>query len=95
MVGLVTTGQSTQQSAANPLVHYSERTVRRWNNRFQEEGYDGLKTRPRSGCPRKVSPEDVALIRASLLARPFATCQEVVLELLPHLVPHMKTVHRR
>lgn len=77
------------------MVGFSAKTVDRWEQRFQEDGFAGLKTKPRSGRPKSVSDEDVELLRASILAMPFRTLQDIVLELTPHLVDKMKTVYRR
>lgn len=94
MVGLGRQG-NVRQAARNPLVHYSERTVARWNLRFEEEGYDGLKTRQRSGRPKVVSEEDVMILRALVLARPLDHVNTIVLENLPHLAGSMKAVYKR
>lgn len=59
------------------------------------EGYDGLKTKPRSGRPKVVLDADAMLIRATLMARPFDSLREIVMELTPHLAPHMRSVYER
>ncbi|KAK3917603.1 Transposable element Tc3 transposase [Frankliniella fusca] len=84
-----------QQIAAHPDVHYTWETVRYWICRYEAEGYEGLKTRPRSGRTRVVADDDTLLITATVLARPKDTVQEKVQELTPHLAPHIDTVYKR
>jgi transposase len=87
--------QGQDRAARHPVVHYSGRTVNRWNRRFEGEGYEGLKTRPRSGRPRAVSEEDLEVLRGHMLGRPLAHLKEIVREHMPHLLQSMRTVYRR
>lgn len=95
MVGLHEAGMDSGQVAAQPGVEFSARTVRRWANRFEAEGCQGLKTRPRPGRRKVVTQEEVQLLSASIMADPFRSLRDVVMELTPHLAPHMKTVYER
>ena len=98
MVGLGRAGGAYANTAAianHPEVHYSERTVSRWVTRYEEEGYDGLNTRPRSGRPKVITEEEDLLIRGTALARPFDSVKTIVRELAPHLMEHLKTVYDR
>lgn len=60
-------------------VQLDDETVRRWIKRFNEEGVEGLKERPRSGRPATYSQEEVslaiqtALMDPQTLALPFAS----------------------
>jgi transposase len=57
--------ETAAASAAHPAVAMSERTVYRWRKRFAEEGYEGLKTRAKTGRPKISTPaQDVALVAA-------------------------------
>lgn len=87
--------QNVAIAARNPLVHYSEPTVHRWNRRFDEEGYEGLKTRHRSGRPKTVSDEDIVILRALVLARPMDHLKSIIQEDMPHLIQHMRAVYAR
>lgn len=87
--------QGAARAARHPVVDYSGRTVNRWNARFQEEGYEGLKTKPRSGRPKVVSDEDIFVLRGLMLGHPLNHLKDVVREFMPHLVPSMRTVYRR
>jgi transposase len=50
MIWLSIRGLTASEIAA--LFEYDPRTVRRWINRYNEEGVAGLEDRPRSGAPR-------------------------------------------
>jgi transposase-like protein len=50
MIWLSLRGLTASEIAA--LFEYDPRTVRRWINRYNEEGVAGLEDRPRSGAPR-------------------------------------------
>ena len=41
--------------------------VFKWLNRYNEEGFEGLKDRPRSGQPKKLTPEQEADFRNRVL----------------------------
>ncbi|HET8845267.1 MAG TPA: helix-turn-helix domain-containing protein [Ktedonobacteraceae bacterium] len=51
-------------------VQLDDETVRRWIKRFNEEGVEGLKERPRSGRPATYSQEEVSLIMQTALTDP-------------------------
>ena len=97
MVGLSRSGVYANAAAIanHPEVHYSGRTVSRWVQRYADEGYEGLNTRPRSGRPKVITVEDDLLIQATALARPFDPVKDIVRELAPHLMEHIKTVYAR
>ena len=95
MVGLAEQQGNVVQAARNPLVHYSQRTVQRWNDRFQEEGYDGLRTRQRSGRPKIMTEEELMNLRALAMANPLLHLKDIVREHMPHLVDHMRAVYQR
>ena len=50
MIWLSLRGLAASEIAA--LFEYDPRTVRRWINRYNDEGVTGLEDRPRSGAPR-------------------------------------------
>lgn len=56
--------------------------VRRWCRRFELEGYEGLKTRPRSGQPRLASQQQNQIlidgVRANRCQAVRTTIQEVI-----------------
>jgi transposase len=45
-------------------------TVRRWIHRFDRQGVDGLKDRPRGGRPPTYTPEEVGEVVAASLTKP-------------------------
>ena len=77
------------------VAHLSLQSVRRWKMRFQNVGYDGLKTRPKSGRPKVIEDEERLLILATVMARPFDAVKEIVQELTPQLQPNMRSIYRR
>jgi transposase len=46
----------------------SRRIVNEWVKRFNEEGLDGLKEKPRSGRPRALSPEQLKKLKAYVVS---------------------------
>jgi transposase len=48
----------------------NEKTVRKWLNRFAEQGPSGLEDAPRSGAPSRYTPEVKARIIAAALSHP-------------------------
>ena len=57
MVLRVKEGASTTRLAKELHVHHT--TVSNWVKRFNREGFDGLRDRPRSGRPPKISHEEL------------------------------------
>jgi len=53
-----------EEIARRPEVDMSERTIRRWVNRFNVSGFEGLKTRAIPGRNRVTTPEQDAAIAA-------------------------------
>jgi transposase len=51
-------------------IHLDDETVRRWIKRFNEQGIEGLKERPRSGRPAVYSQEEVSLAVQTALTDP-------------------------
>lgn len=52
------------------MVGLDEKTVRKWLNRFTEQGPSGLEDAPRSGAPSRYTPEVRAQIIAAALTNP-------------------------
>lgn len=46
----------------------TERSIRNWVKRFEQEGEDGLNDKPRSGRPVKLPPEQAAELKAKIAA---------------------------
>jgi transposase len=61
-------GQTVQQIAAELRV--GTKLVRRWIERFNVAGLNGLADQPRSGRPPRYSPEQVGLVVATALTNP-------------------------
>jgi len=53
-------------SKASRELHRTKAWASKWLKRFPSEGIDGLRTRPRSGRPSKLSPEVIQSIRREL-----------------------------
>lgn len=68
-IKLVLQGQSTQEVAE--AVGVSVPTIRAWLRRYQNQGPDGIRDRPRSGRPRKANKHCVDLLEAALAETPF------------------------
>lgn len=77
IIGLAADGLHAPAIAAQ--VQLDDETVRRWIKRFNEEGVEGLKERPRSGRPATYSQQEIslavqtALIDPQTLDLPFAS----------------------
>lgn len=56
-------GDGVRPSAVSRELHRTKPWASKWLERFQKEGVDGLKTRPRSGRPPRLSTEVVQGIR--------------------------------
>lgn len=67
-----------------------ERYLRRWQQRYLEEGRDGLCDRPRSGRPRKVTPEVDAIIVDALAQSPFDVDIPIGVWTIPALREHLQ-----
>jgi transposase len=52
------------------IVRMSDQAVRTWLKRYQAEGIEGLRDRPRPGTPSKVTPEYVEKLEAAVRRRP-------------------------
>ena len=63
-------GYEVAQIAA--ILEYDEATVRRWIERFEAEGLEGLQDRPRSGRPRSAGAAAQGSVRRALEAGPEA-----------------------
>ncbi len=61
-------GRSVPQAA--PAIGLSERKLRNWVHRFNADGIDGLRDRPRSGRPSFLTQEQKALLKARIEAGP-------------------------
>lgn len=69
--------------------------MKKWANRGDEEGLDGMKTRPKTGRPRATTRElDVDVI-ASVEAQPMRGVSNVVREMHPDYPASMDTARRR
>lgn len=68
IIGLAADGLHAPAIAAQ--VQLDAETVRRWIKRFNEEGVEGLKERPRSGRPAIYSQEEVSLAVQTALTDP-------------------------
>lgn len=65
---LVAGGLSFTRAAA--LIGCSRKSLRRWAQRFQAEGRDGLVDHPRAGRPRKLDTAAQTLLETALAASP-------------------------
>jgi transposase len=62
-------GKKPAREIANKLDR-SVAWVFKWLNRYNEDGFEGLKDRPRSGQPKKLTPEEEADFRDRVLQGP-------------------------
>jgi putative transposase len=53
-----------------------------WKNRFEKAGLQGLRTKPRSGKPRKLSDKDIAKIKETLEKNPYGWGSKSVREMI-------------
>lgn len=67
-----------------------EKYLRRWQLRYLEEGRDGLCDRPRSGRPRKVTPEIEAIIVDALERTPLDVDIPMAIWSIPALQEHLQ-----
>jgi transposase len=68
IIGLAADGLHAPAIAAQ--VQVDDESVRRWIKRFNEEGVEGLKERPRSGRPATYSQEEISLAVQTALTDP-------------------------
>jgi transposase len=68
IIWLASGGQTASAIAAR--VHLDGETVRKRIRRFNAEGLDALKDRPRSGHPFTYTPEQIATVIATALTKP-------------------------
>ena len=67
--------QASQGVSAHQIalrMHISDTTVRRWIQRFNEQGLDGLLDQPRTGAPHQYAPEVRARVLATARTKPAA-----------------------
>jgi putative transposase len=57
---------------------HSHATVLKWTERFEEEGLEGLKDKPRSGKPPKIPKERMERIRKKVEGKDFWTSKQVM-----------------
>jgi len=78
-------------------------TVRLWIRRFNADGVEGLRDRPRSGHPRTYTPEQVSAVIAAALSQPQELGQPFASWTLDRLetylnevkgIPHQTQSHR-
>lgn len=68
----------------------SERSLRRWQDRYLQEGRDGLCDRPRTGRPRKVTPDVEAIIVDALERSPLDVDIPMAVWSIPALQEHLR-----
>jgi len=73
-------GESTRSVARR--FGFSQGKVIYWKHRFEKEGLEGLRTRPRSGKPRKLSDESIAEIKEKLESSPYGWETKSVREMI-------------
>ncbi len=76
MVMGVLNDKSTRQVAAD--LHCPQPNIVYWKRRFEEEGLDGLKDRPRSGRPPKVSSWKLERVKTLIEKKQCWTTTEVM-----------------
>lgn len=76
MVMGVVDGKTTRQVAAD--LHCPQPNVVYWKRRFEEEGLDGLRDRPRSGRPPKVASWKLERIKTLIEKKQCWTATEVM-----------------
>lgn len=91
IVGMWEAGRSVLDIA--DAVGRGEDCVRRWIQRFQEEGEDGLKCRPKRGQPKKTTAEQDLQIMEANSRNPFLSATAIGREL--HLPVAAVTIRRR
>jgi len=76
MVMGVLDGKTTRQVATD--LHCPQPNVVYWKRRFEEEGVDGLKDRPRSGRPPKVACWRLECVKTLIKEKQYWTATEVM-----------------
>ena len=67
-IRLIVMGQTVPQAA--PMVGLKERQVRNWVRRFQAEGFEGLRDRPRPGQPKHLPTKKEEAFKACIRRPP-------------------------
>ena len=95
ILGLYSSGESVAAIVARPDVSVCERTVKRWVNRFDEGGFEGLKTKPKSGRNKVTTPQQDEQIVNQVIAAPLTPAVSTVRDALPDVNISKATVYRR
>jgi putative transposase len=59
------------------IMRTTERTVYTWKKRYEREGFEGLKTRKKTGRNRRLSDDDLKDLKRRLKERDYWTTREV------------------
>jgi putative transposase len=59
------------------IMRTTERTVYTWKKRYEREGFEGLKTRKKTGRNRRLSDDDLEDLKRRLKQRDYWTTREV------------------
>ena len=62
--------QTSHMCDAARALGTDKHTIRRWSRRFLSAGLPGLRDKPRSGAPRRLTPEQIATIVHTALTPP-------------------------
>jgi len=90
IIALLADGQHAPARAAQLQV--DDETVRRWLKRFNEQGLEGLKERPRSGRPATSTQEQVSVIIETALCKPEQLGQSFGSWTLDRLVIYLRAI---
>jgi len=95
VIGLYNSNLDAVTIQARPEVTVTVSTIRRWIDRYRTDGFDGLKTRPKSGRRRATTAEQDALIVNEVLRTPLVPAITTVRRVLPDLDVHKQTIYQR
>jgi putative transposase len=66
-----------KQKEVAKIMRTTERTVYTWKKRYEREGFEGLKTRKKTGRNRRLSDDDLEDLKRRLKQRDYWTTREV------------------
>ena len=97
VIGLFQSGRyrSAEAIAALPEVSMKVHTVRRCIAKFRTDGFEGLKTKPKSGRHRVTTPGQDAAIVEAVRQNPQQPASSTARRVVPGLLGCKETIYRR
>lgn len=93
IAGMSSVGVPPEAIVQHPAVDRCLTTVKKWTSRWDEAGYEGLKTRPKPGRPKATTLEADAALVVAQEAEPKRKALHIARDL--HFLGSNSTLYRR